>query len=571
MISRSDTRAGPLERANKVTLPRNEPTGSSVFTLHHWDSNKTTSEVNRSGPTGRKTSTSMRRKSISFAHNGVKNVRLLSIKVQEMTMNFLSRWVLMEESEREAENIDWRRQEITNMNMGRRKSLAATLASETGFSPRRKSSSLLGEITKLPDRRLTSVAKYVFWRWLTWTNFFEMILIILLIICCIYQCYELLEDYFSYPTHVGVNKVLNENYLTDLPALTICNKNRMSKETLRVNYPDLNESHFMAMTLGTFYSVNNFTLMRPGEEYFLDDNLDDYEGSSDGVEGIVNATRGPTTTRRPPKSHSRFNASDIDWIKVSRFLTKNTLANTHKTRPMYDMIETIGCANIWGDKMPCEKFRRLESLQKGSLCITLFHDSMLWDPRDQAVKDLELALGADSPSARSAEQVGADLDEVPLLNLNAEQLDESEWAKLEESNETKVHVELGNMEMIRLRINFRPDDYANKRSVVGALLAVHQKSYIANINHIAYNIEPGFWYSYYLERFDYERLPPPYKTNCYDYQRNRYDWPDRVAKLKLRENRAHIHRLIERQAARPGKVLQEYADNLRARSMGKVS
>lgn len=543
---------GPLSRANRATLPRSETVGGSVFTLHHWSASRARRDNEGSEHARRRNS--KRRKSTIFGNAGVNNVKLLSIKAQESALNFLFGWVLTDESERAAEE-EWQRRESVK-NLGRRKSIAAALASNY-TTQRRRSSSLLGNISKLPDRRITSIAKFIFWRWLTWANFLEFILVILLINGCIYQCYELLEDYFSYPTHVSVNKILNDDYLTDLPGLTICNKNRMSKETLRIKYPELNESHFMAITLGTFYSVNNFSTSRPGDEYLED--LDDEEAPEEPQNGLA-GRRG---------QQAKFNASDIDWIKVSRYLTRNTIAASHSTRPLYDLIDTITCANIWGDQMPCQDFKRLHSFQQGSNCVTLFHDSVLWDSRDSAVRELKSAFGASPSGSRNAEQV-AGIDDVPLMDLNDQQLDLSQWAKLQDSDPTKVHVDMGNMEMIRLRINFRPDDYANKRSVVGGQVAVHPNTYIATINHIAYNIEPGFWYSYYLERFDFKRLPPPYKTNCYDYQRNRYDWIDRSERNRLPENRAEIHRLINKQAVQPDEVLQEYADNIRRRSMGKV-
>lgn len=546
---------GPLSRANKAALPRSETIGDSVFTLHHWSANQAGRD-NEDGSDPARHRFSKRRKSVIFGYASANNVKLLSIKAQESALNFLFGWVLVDESERVAE-AEWQRRESAK-NLGRRKSIAAALASNY-TKQRRRSSSLLGNISKLPDRRIFSIVKFIFWRWLTWANFLEFILVILLINGCIYQCYELLEDYFSYPTHVSVNKILNDDYLTDLPGLTICNKNRMSRETLRISYPELNDSHFMAITLGTFYSVNNFTLHRPGEEYFSED-LDDYSDSSE-VPGNGTASR--------PSEQAKFNATDIDWIKVSQYLTRNTIAASHATRPLYDLIDTITCANIWGDQMPCQDFKRLQSFQQGSNCVTLFHDSVLWDSRDPAVRELKSAFGSSPSGTRNAEQVG-DIDDVPLMDLKDQQLDLSQWAKLQDLDPTKVHVDMGNMEMIRLRINFRPDDYANKRSVVGGQVAVHPNTYIATINHIAYNIEPGFWYSYYLERFDFKRLPPPYKTNCYDYQRNRYDWIDRGERNQLPENRAEIHRLIKKQALQPNVVLQEYADNIRTRSMGKV-
>lgn len=560
---------GPLSRVNKLTLPRNETAGGSVFSLQHWSACREEREtpIDASNPAANQSF--QRRKSVIYhaSQAGVKNIRLFTIKAQESALNFLLSWVMLDESERAAE-AEWQRRASTAQSLGRKKSIAVALASGVGYTQEngRKSSSLLGNITKLPDRRFSSIMKFIFWRWLTWVNFFEFLMIVFLIICCYIQCYELLEDYFSYPTSLSVNKILNDDYLVDLPAITLCNKNLISKETLRIKHPELNESHFMAITLGTFYSVNNYSLRRPGDEYFSDLD-DDYEEPN---EGYVNATK-PNLMQIASKQATKFNASDIDWIKVSRYLNQNKIALSRETHPSYDLIDTITCSNIWGDQMPCQDFKRLETTQQGSHCTTLFHDSVLWDSRDPAVRELESAFSLKPSSARSSDEVD-DIDAVPMMDFNnEEQLESSQWAKLQEADLTKVSVDMQNMEMIRLRINFRPDDYANKRSVVGGLLAIHPNTYIATISHIAYNIEPGFWYTYYLERFDFKRLPPPYKTKCFDYQQNRYDWVERSAKIRSPENRAEIHRLIKKQAMRPSEVVREYADNLLFRSMGKVS
>lgn len=517
---------GTLSRTNQLIFgdEKGENDKHPVFTLHNWKASHQSLSKSSS-------------KSQPKSHN---RARLLFIKAQGSILNFLFRWIALEESERQERGLE------RSKRSSRRIHSMKGIFNEGGAVVDRqvRRDSLLENVSKLPEKSLTEIIKFVFWRWLTWTNACELLLLIVLILCCVLQCYELLEDYYNYPTHVTITKILNDNFKEDLPAITICNNNRMSKEAMKMNYPGYNVSHFIAITFGTFYSLDNFTLPEKVNNFFpIDDQIDERN-----VKG------------------SSLNESDVDWLVVATFLSKRGVAQSVRFKPPYDFVDTVTCANIWGDQMPCEKFKRITSIQQHSTCVTLFHDSTFWDKSELAVQELDDALKYIPTSTsvlgdRNSEDISQIFDlSDDDLNLGISKSDDDPF---------KLKLEMGNMEVLRLRINFRVEDYANTRAIVGGTLAVHTKSEIAAMNHIVYPIEPGLWYSYYLERFDYRRLPAPYETNCYNYEENRNDW---FARQTLdQENKWKINELIKRQANSPHKLIPEYVTSLRRRSLGSVS
>lgn len=395
---------------------------------------------------------------------------LLLIKTQESALAFLFRWFLLD--------------------------LPDSQAAGTAYSGARKptrSDIILGDVAKkLPDRRPITIIKYVLWRWFTPVNVIELLLILFLAACCFLQCYELLGDYFKYPSYIRVSQVLNDDFRQDLPAVTLCNKNRLSRSMVKSNFPHLNQSHLIAIGQGTFVSSDNFTYVAK-EDAKLEE--------------------------------------QTDWPKVMDYFLKGNVENYYKVTPNYSMLKTITCANAWGEHLPCAEFEQIQSIQRGLSCLTLFHDSVLWDKRFGPVKKLEAALESKPGKIKFYEE--SSKDPSGRSEVFNEQLATGSRKGLEEPNlsDPSKLVEMGNEEIVRLRFNFRSEDYLDERLATGALLNLHSNSVIGFMRHIVYNVTPGYWYNYYIQRFDYERLPEPYESRCFNYEQNRYVWQDRLGWL----------------------------------------
>lgn len=400
----------------------------------------------------------------------------------------------------------------------------------------------------LQDRRPVALFKYLFFRWLCWTNVIEIFLIVFLAGCCFQQCYEVLQDYFEYPTFVSISKIWNEDFRQDLPAVTICTNNRIAKSALRENFPLLNNSHFVAISQGTFFSEDNFTVS-------LEPNVDLED--------------------------------QVHWPSVKKYLVGRNMEADYKVTANYSIFRSITCANMEGVHMPCAKLRQVESFQLHRNCWTLFHDSVLWDRRSEQVRELEEAMrhnpstaliGSEDPAAVNYSYTGPAEAHEPEESIRARVLARDPLGE--------ASIEMGNSEIVRIRLNLRPDDYADTRLVKGAVLSVHTNSAIGFMRHIVYDLQPGLWYNYYINRFDYKRLPAPYKSNCFDYDANRVVWLDRKKWMNDQSERLSelAHQVIQL-ASRCTKSADprddshwydegpagEYAASLRNRSLSLVS
>jgi len=504
---------GSLTRAHKLVLGREL---SSIYTLEHW----------RSEPKPPVSRGNVRRHEAGFLAG---KARLILVKTQECALNFLIRWFLLEEAEK-TESLY-----VCSNDLARGSYLRSRQKKKT------RPSLLLDNVAQLHDRRLATVIRFIFWRWLTWTNVFELILIVLLLSCCLYQCYELLAEYYQYPTYVSVYKTMNDNFRTDLPAVTLCTNNRMSKRMLETNFPRLNATHLMAISMGTFYSYDNFTLETPRSK-----NISSSEDSIGRDQEIARA--------------DKLTSDKIVWSEVADYLSRKTPRGTFSFLADDEFIDDIVCANIWGENMPCKNLKRIETVQLGAACFTLFMGAVLWDQSDPAVQELDRALSMNPGVVRFGD--GQLLGEDQLVEFS--DLREDGGGRQEQGE-----VDMGHMEMLRIRLNFKADDYANNKSEVGGLFAIHAPNVLGIMSHISYQVEPGYWYNYYIERFEYKRLPPPYKTNCYDYERSRHVWKER--EKWMAENWDRILELIHEQALKPGSLVQEYVEYLRKRSLGMVS
>ena len=574
-------KSGSLSRVDQF-LASDAP--SSVFTLHHWSSDSKDTQARPRRLNYRHCSRS-RFESMNNIYNN--HARHVLIKIQESALNFLVRWCLLDESYR-LQKINLKH--VKQSKGAKRRQSNAQSGSNLSQSIGRNQDELKGgnsrlllrDVTRLRERNLATFFRYLFWRWFTPVNAIELALISLLASCCAYQCYELLEDYFNYPTHVIVSSVLNDNFRDDLPGLTICDNNRISVESLRRNYADLNTTHFLAMSRGGFYSINNFSLTAtprkgnytpPSAWYGIDSSIpptdihSDKRHESSNTTNTLNGTSVDGDSGSGESISEPLDESSINWVKVARVLSKFRPAGHFSVLPSHSIVDSLVCATIGGERVTCDKMREITSLQEAALCRTLFHDSVMWDKSTTSVRELEQNLKPEKiVFGKIGATSGSSLVEFDDELNNREHHDE---LNDERSNEGRLRVEMENMEIVRVRINFHSHDYANPRGLVGARLAIHSSSSLGEIVHVSYRIEPGNWYTYYIERSDHQRLPPPYSTKCYAYQSNRNDW--QLHTQDLAKTFKYKHKLMMEQANTPERMLPEYAQFLRSRAMGRVS
>lgn len=558
--------SGTLSRSNNVILGESRSHLSpSAKILDHLLSKRDTGGV---------LSSKTRRDRSDIAINKPKRHNrgaLVLIKLQESAVNFLFRWFY-----------------INNQDLSSYKDGETTkLTIDTNKNDRRKRSNarlLLSDVEAIADEGWYSLIKFIFLRWFTIANAIEFFLVCLLIWGSAEQCLLFIEEYHSYPTHIRVTKVLNDDFRADIPALTICDNNRVSLATLREKYPHLNESHYLAISQGTFRSVNDFTLntssIREGEEVtrelqrmrqaFSDRAMSEKDWERLMTNRTIRTLSNEERSRQSSSSSSSFShkppiSSEIDWLKVAEYLSNGTIAGAINHLPKRDLVEKVDCANVWGKNVPCSRLERRFNIQNGMACVTLFHDSIFWDTNYPAVREVESEL------AKHPAKIVFGVDE-PLLDGNVApmQLSQEDLVQIDKAaNAEDNSVEMNGNEMIRVKLNLRGDDYANPSAKVGAYISVHSNNYIGLINHNSDWTQVGRWHIYYIERFDYKRLPYPYKDNCYDYEQNRYVYSKRIKWEN--ENSDLVHKLIQEQSRQLNVPNQEYARMMRLMTQGSVS
>jgi hypothetical protein len=337
------------------------------------------------------------------------------------------------------------------------------------------------------------------------------------------------------------------------------------------NWPQLNRTHILAISQGTFESVDSFNVTELDTNSSAPDSGSDWymEGWQQSLDPSLVPSEPIMPSQQVPirDDDQLLQGKDINWARVIKYLSQNKPSRLHDILPDRSLVESLICATINGDQIPCSVLARVPSVQAVSKCETLFHESVLWDSNDPRVVELERHIRRHPTiekfgSEEYASQEYLEFDEAE------EQREAMEEQLEEQQHEDRLRTEMSNMEVIRMRLRFEADDYANPRALVGARLAIHSGSQVGSITHQVYQLEPGNWYTYYIDRYDHIRLPPPYNTRCYDYDLNRNNWRQRAD--WLRKSRERIHQLIRRQA-KSDKPIKDYAEALRMRSMGKVS
>lgn len=153
------------------------------------------------------------------------------------------------------------------------------------------------------------------------------------------------------------------------------------------------------------------------------------------------------------------------------------------------ILEDLKCdKDIWHEdsmNWTCQYIDMFITAQGRGNCITLFHE------------------GANE---RHAEMVSVETikQETIIDKINDE--------------DTKIKLkEFVPNEIVKLRINFYPENYTDIRIEAGGELMVHDRRTVPYLASLSYTIRPGRYYEFYLKKTQTLSMPPPYTTNCRHY------------------------------------------------------
>lgn len=74
-------------------------------------------------------------------------------------------------------------------------------------------------------------------------------------------------------------------------------------------------------------------------------------------------------------------------------------------------------------------------------------------------------------------------------------------------------------ELTEVVINFEPNQHTDFRHDIGGKIVVHSPHHVGSVKDLSYSILPGYRYEVFLSKRLEKRLPPPYKSNCFEYKR----------------------------------------------------
>lgn len=163
-------------------------------------------------------------------------------------------------------------------------------------------------------------------------------------------------------------------------------------------------------------------------------------------------------------------------------------------------ITYLKCDQSWlseEDKFKeCEEIPIIESMHYNGKCFTLFHNL-------------------------STEAIG---QELGIKRRNALMRDPKSTLEVfikrgENDKDTTNSYDFKPNEMIKLMIDFQPNETTNFYKYFGGKIFIHDNRHMPGMEEKYFEIEPGYNYEFYVRRISTKLLPTPYPTNCTDYYR----------------------------------------------------
>lgn len=186
---------------------------------------------------------------------------------------------------------------------------------------------------------------------------------------------------------------------------------------------------------------------------------------------------------------SRFNNYREELLKLysklnyyPQKMAKNaTLDESFEFRPeTFPFIQWFGCARTWKDSINCDNLTRIESVTSRK-CTTLLHrGAMLYDAYNRP----------------------------ELFNTSRTESNSLDYFDAKE--------------VIKLVLNFEPEDYADLKRQIGARILFHDSNYVASSGDLDFFVTRGYRYDFSIDRRDTQFNGKPY-LKCLDYYKMNMD------------------------------------------------
>lgn len=95
-------------------------------------------------------------------------------------------------------------------------------------------------------------------------------------------------------------------------------------------------------------------------------------------------------------------------------------------------------------------------------------------------------------------------------------LEQFETRKIGDEDKTESY-NFAPSEVVQLMVNFQPNESTTVYSQPSGKLYIHDHLHIPGLQEMFFEIEPGFYYEFYIRKITTNQLPYPYDTDCVDY------------------------------------------------------
>lgn len=145
-------------------------------------------------------------------------------------------------------------------------------------------------------------------------------------------------------------------------------------------------------------------------------------------------------------------------------------------------LKWVGCARTWTDSIDCGNLTQIDSVQNRR-CTTILH-------RGSMLNDL--------------------VNRPELFNSTGDTPEEESYSYFDAK------------EVIKLVVDFEPEDYADLKRQIGARIIFHDNAHVAPSTSLDFFITRGFRYDFNIDRRDTVPIGRPY-GRCWDYDANNLD------------------------------------------------
>lgn len=145
-------------------------------------------------------------------------------------------------------------------------------------------------------------------------------------------------------------------------------------------------------------------------------------------------------------------------------------------------IQWLGCGQTWADSIDCGNLTQIDSV-RDRFCTTILHrGAMLYDV----------------------------INRPELFNSSSSRNSDSPYSYFDAK------------EVIRMVVNFEPEDYADLKRQIGARILFHDSNFVAASGDLDFFITRGYRYDFTIDRKDTKLIDEPY-GECWNYDKYNID------------------------------------------------